>query len=200
LTCFAVIQVCVIQWLVTAMRPTLGTSRSISRRQVWILAFFSTLIMATSLLSATDIVLSCSICQAPLSSIYNDDDQNNGLRKGDGPYNGRVTKLWLTECTHLTCAKHLEGGGRTGFIISTSIDELIRRHPGLPFHSDQQPPRAPCPLCIAEKNDCSNKDLFYIDGIAEGEYDSNIPDAYFQTPPVSLGGGDDPPLDALLAS
>ena len=35
-----------------------------------------------------------------------------------------------------------------------------------------------------------------MNGVAEGDYDINIPKAYFQTPPVRLGG-DDPDLEAL---
>lgn len=62
-------------------------------------------------LSATDILVSCSVCQDTLSSIYAEDDGNLGLRKSDDPHNGRITKLWLTECAHLSCGKHLEGGG-----------------------------------------------------------------------------------------
>ena len=65
-----------------------------------------------SALSATDIVVSCSICQDTLSSIYAEGDGNLGLRKSEDPHNGRITKLWLTECAHLTCGKHLEGGGK----------------------------------------------------------------------------------------
>lgn len=38
--------------------------------------------------------------------------------------------------------------------------------------------------------------LFAVNGVAEGEYDINIPKAYFQTPPARLGG-DDPDLEAL---
>ena len=32
--------------------------------------------------------------------------------------NNIVTKLWLTECAHLTCANHLEGGGRNARFCS----------------------------------------------------------------------------------
>lgn len=64
--------------------------------------------------SPTDIVLSCSICQETLSTIYADDDGNSGLlRDKGGPNDGKITKLWLTECAHLTCGKHLPGGGQS---------------------------------------------------------------------------------------
>ena len=64
--------------------------------------------------SPADIVLSCTICQETLSTIYAHDDRNDGLHKdGEGPNSGKITKLWLTECAHLTCGKHLPGGGQS---------------------------------------------------------------------------------------
>ena len=54
---------------------------------------------------------------------------------------------------------------------------------GVPFHADHELPRAPCPLCTLEKNDRSEKALFFVNGIAKGDYDENIPKGYFQTPP-----------------
>lgn len=77
---------------------------------------------------------------------------------------------------------------------------LILSLPGVPLYSDQQTPRAPCPLCTAEKNDRSEKDLYYIDGIENGEFDDNIPEAYFRIPPVNLGRGNSPGQSALLVS
>ena len=68
---------------------------------------------------------------------------------------------------------------------------------GIPFHPDQQTPSAPCPLCVTEQNDHTKKALFYINGTTKGEYDSSIPDSYFQTPPVALGGTI-PGFDAML--
>lgn len=56
-------------------------------------------------------ILSCSICQSTLSTIYEEHENNDGLHRGIGNPDGQITKLWLTECAHLTCAKHLEGGG-----------------------------------------------------------------------------------------
>lgn len=61
--------------------------------------------------SSVDFVLSCSICQETLSAIYADLDGDDGLRKDAKRTNGSITKLWLTECAHITCGKHLEGGG-----------------------------------------------------------------------------------------
>ena len=66
----------------------------------------------SSSLAALDIILSCTICQQPFPAIYAADDELRGLRKSDGPHDDRVTKLWLTECCHLSCGKHFEGGGK----------------------------------------------------------------------------------------
>lgn len=57
--------------------------------------------------------------------------------------------------------------------------------PGVPFHTDHELPRAPCPLCTLEKNDRTERALFFVNGIAKGTYDENIPEGYFQTPPES---------------
>lgn len=76
---------------------------------------------------------------------------------------------------------------------------LVYCCPGTPFHPIGQPPRAPCPLCTIEKGDVSEKALFAVNGPAKGEYDTNIPSAYFQVPPIRLGG-DDPELEALRVS
>ena len=150
--------------------------------------------------SPTDIVFSCTICQDTLSTIYADDDRNDGLHKtGEGPDHGKVTKLWLTECAHLTCGKHLPGGGQSIFCQHHMLLHELIRHAGLagaPFHSIHDVPRAPCPLCSMEKADHSNKALFFINGVSKGQYDESIPDAYFQTPPVQLSGGN-PGLEAL---
>lgn len=158
----------------------------------------STINNGTSSLSAIEIILSCSICQDTLSNIYAEDDENRGLRKSNDPEDGRVTKLWLTECAHLCCGKHFERGGKL-FSDTTYFRPVSKfnRFLGVPFHPDQQAPRAPCPFCAIETDDRSDKTLFYINGPANGEHDPNIPGGYFQTPPVDLGGSD-PAFAALL--
>ncbi|KAL8674282.1 MAG: hypothetical protein Q9168_001349 [Polycauliona sp. 1 TL-2023] len=115
-----------------------------------------------------DCILSCSVCQDTLSTIYAQHDNNDGLRQGTDDTDGTITKLWLTECAHLTCAKHLDGGG-------------------VPFHPQGQLPKAPCPLCVRNNQDHAAKTLYAIRGTAKGEYDSNIPSEYFEVPPRQLG-------------
>ncbi len=58
-----------------------------------------------------DVIFTCTVCGKTLDSIYLESDDNLGLRSPPDFDNGRIVKLWLTECAHLTCAKHLEGGG-----------------------------------------------------------------------------------------
>ena len=47
-----------------------------------------------------------------------------------------------------------------------------------------------------EKDDHSDKALFFIHGISKGQYDENIPDTYVHIPPDQLSGGN-PGLEAL---
>ena len=65
----------------------------------------------TRQLSPLEMIISCAVCQKPYTEIYDTKDNNRGLRQGSDPQDGRIPKLWLTECAHLTCGKHLEGGG-----------------------------------------------------------------------------------------
>lgn len=58
-----------------------------------------------------EIVFSCAICQATLSEVYATTEYNKGFHSGSGDDDGIVTKMWITECSHVTCAKHLENGG-----------------------------------------------------------------------------------------
>ncbi|KAI9874534.1 MAG: hypothetical protein M1830_009644 [Pleopsidium flavum] len=128
-------------------------------------------------LSPLEVIFSCGVCQDTLKTIYSEPDNNSGLRNTADSTKGTVVKLWLTECAHLTCGKHLEGGG-------------------LPFHPDDQPPRAPCPICSGEKGDTTQKALFAVHGVEAGEFDPHIPASYFQLPPVKLDASD-PGMDAM---
>ena len=72
-----------------------------------------------------------------------------------------------------------------------SIVAVLMKIPvGVPFHSGHQSPRASCPLCVVERNDHSEKSLFFVNGTSKDEHDSNIPEAYFQTPPLKFISGD----------
>ena len=56
---------------------------------------------------------------------------------------------------------------------------------GVPFHPEQEPPNAPCPFC-RKNNDARPKKLLFINGTSSGEYDSEIPDSYFEIPPPQI--------------
>ena len=63
-------------------------------------------------LSYHDMVFSCSVCHKTLSEIYPDGDNQSGLHHEPDQPTGRIVKLYLTECAHVVCAEHLEGGGQ----------------------------------------------------------------------------------------
>ena len=58
-----------------------------------------------------EIVFSCSICQATVSEVYATHESNQGFHSGSGDDAGLVAKMWITECSHVTCASHLSNGG-----------------------------------------------------------------------------------------
>jgi hypothetical protein len=58
-----------------------------------------------------DIVFSCEICHATIPEIYASPESNGGIHGGARDEQGIVTKLWITDCAHVTCTKHLDGGG-----------------------------------------------------------------------------------------
>ncbi|KAI9696951.1 MAG: hypothetical protein M1836_004912 [Candelina mexicana] len=128
-------------------------------------------------LTPLDVIFSCAVCQATVKAIYDDAQDNSGLRIDPDSEKGVVVKLWLTECGHLTCGEHLEGGGA-------------------PFHPAGQPSRAPCPICSAEAGIIEPRALYAVYGTEEGQYDPKIPRNYFETPPIRLHGNA-PGKDAL---
>lgn len=56
----------------------------------------------------------------------------------------------------------------------------------VPFHPENQQPRAACPRCVKDKGDDSLKDLFAIQGLSEGQYDSTIPEMWMHCPAIKL--------------
>ena len=73
-----------------------------------------------------EIIFSCQVCHAPISEIYKTTESDKGFRDGshehanqaDYPSERPVTRLWLTECAHLFCGSHLEGGGKLRVDVS----------------------------------------------------------------------------------
>ena len=68
-------------------------------------------------LSPLDLIFSCTICQATAAQLYAENDNSRGLRNTADSNEAVITKLWLSECAHLTCGKHLDGGGKFPFNI-----------------------------------------------------------------------------------
>lgn len=62
-------------------------------------------------LQLQELIFSCSICQAIVNDIYASREHNKGFHSGSGDDDGVVTRLWLAECAHAFCGKHLSGGG-----------------------------------------------------------------------------------------
>lgn len=67
-------------------------------------------------LSLRDIIFSCGVCQATINEVYATKESDRGFNRGDDGDDGIVAKLWITECSHITCAKHLPGGGKCIFL------------------------------------------------------------------------------------
>jgi hypothetical protein len=57
-----------------------------------------------------------------------------------------------------------------------------------PFHPAGERPKAPCPVCIKEKDDSQPRDLYSIRGFNKEEHDPQIPPSWFTAPPIRLDG------------
>ncbi|EMC97119.1 hypothetical protein BAUCODRAFT_67851 [Baudoinia panamericana UAMH 10762] len=114
-------------------------------------------------------VFSCGICQATIPDIYATQESNQGFHSGLGAENGVVTRLWIADCSHIFCAKHLPGGGA-------------------PFHPAGQQPRATCPHCFDSNGDDKPKNLYGIRGFADGDLDTAIPSSWMRCPAIELNG------------
>ncbi|KAL6158736.1 hypothetical protein ACJQWK_03703 [Exserohilum turcicum] len=123
-------------------------------------------------------IYACSLCGASFADVYEGHNETvRGLSDGINPKQRLVTRLFLSNCCHVFCSSHLEGGGP-------------------PFHSEKERPKAPCPVCIKEKGDSAPQFLYSIRGFNKNEYDPLIPPAWFTAPPIRLdGSGKD--MDAL---
>ncbi|KAK5163752.1 uncharacterized protein LTR77_010425 [Saxophila tyrrhenica] len=114
-----------------------------------------------------EIIFSCGVCQATPSEVYATVESNHGFHSGSGEDDGIVTKMWIAECSHVSCSKHFEDGA-------------------IPFHPQDQAPKALCPTCIEDNGDKRPKELYSLRGVEQGQYDSAIPIEWFQCPPMKL--------------
>lgn len=59
-----------------------------------------------------DLIFSCCVCNATFSEVYEGRDESvQELSDGINPKKRLVTRLFLANCYHVFCSKHLEGGG-----------------------------------------------------------------------------------------
>ena len=72
-------------------------------------------------LTLPELIFSCGICQATVSEVYATPESNKGFHSGSGDDDGIVTQLWIAECSHVSCGKHLAGGGVLRRIDGTNI-------------------------------------------------------------------------------
>lgn len=61
--------------------------------------------------STQQMVFACGMCQATIAEVYATKDSNSGFDSNSGESDGVVTRMWIAECSHIVCGKHLEGGG-----------------------------------------------------------------------------------------
>jgi hypothetical protein len=68
-----------------------------------------------------DIIFSCVICQETIADVYpnGSPDLNYSAALLEHP-----CKLWITECAHVTCSQHLEGGGEICLICDFTGTDL----------------------------------------------------------------------------
>ena len=130
-----------------------------------------------------DLIFSCVICQNTLSQA----DKRGSIRSSPptDPYNSADQTFWLTECAHVTCSKHLDNEGEEKSITYkyyvsnygiTILASLTSRNTLI----------APCPLCSSQRDDRKTKTLYAISGFQNGQYDKDIPKAWFDVPPLKL--------------
>lgn len=67
---------------------------------------------SVTLLEPYDIIFSCSVCFRTVSDAYNAAAKTTEALTGTSTVAGHgPIRLWLTDCGHVSCATHLEGGG-----------------------------------------------------------------------------------------
>ncbi|KAI5276462.1 hypothetical protein E4T47_00672 [Aureobasidium subglaciale] len=144
---------------------------------------------ATQPFQPLDLIFSCNVCHDSIRDIRGPMQDGKELENIRKP----VAKLWMTECAHLICAKHLEGGGmsRVAYVVPALTPCIAP-----PFHPAGQAPRAVCPVCVARQNNHALKQMYAIGGFSRGEHDPDIPHHFFQCPPVALDTKDGG-MDAL---
>lgn len=127
-----------------------------------------------------DIIYSCCVCNATFSEAYeNGNDAIEMLSDGINPKDRPPTRLFLSNCCHVFCAKHLDGGGMHAW-AATARHWHANFGIGAPFHPAGKRPYARCPVCAKDS------ELYAMRGFGRGEFDPAIPECFFKIPPVAL--------------
>jgi hypothetical protein len=82
---------------------------------------------STQSLTLPELIFSCGICQATVSEVYATPESNKGFHGGSGDDDGIVTRLWIAECSHVSCGKHLAGGGALLCIDGANITNRLHQ-------------------------------------------------------------------------
>lgn len=61
--------------------------------------------------SLEEIIFSCGICQATVSELYPAHENHPASHAADDD-DGMGIKLWIGNCVHVFCGRHVEGGGQ----------------------------------------------------------------------------------------
>lgn len=79
-------------------------------------------------IEAIDLIYSCNICHHTLNEIYNNDENENGLKSGHQE-DDQITRTWLASCGHFFCGRHLNGGGSNSFSMVCSSCSYAQEFP-----------------------------------------------------------------------
>ncbi|KAI9652668.1 MAG: hypothetical protein M1831_006655 [Alyxoria varia] len=126
-----------------------------------------------------DIIFSCGNCNTPMCNVYGTHENKKASPNHGKHAEHRIAKLWLSCCGHIVCTKCVENGAPKAM------------RPG-------ERPVAPCPVCVKERNSNKPEQMLWILGAKKGQYHSDVPDPYFDVPPVTLQGVDGNEGKALL--
>lgn len=88
----------------------------------------SSTVSSDDLIAPYEIVFSCSLCQKTITDLYPKPRSEKGLNHGSDDSENVATKLWMTECTHITCGEHFEGGGectRLSYSMCSTDDSQV---------------------------------------------------------------------------
>jgi len=107
-------------------------------------------------LTLPELIFSCGICQATVSEVYATPESNKGFHSGSGDDDGVVTRLWIAECSHVSCGKHLAGGGGSRRAGAMDIADVMRQlhHSILMANNRRHPAHSVCRTEMRPRRAC----------------------------------------------